>query len=294
MASFLKSGSQTKSDSKRSKRQHESSSSETDPDALSEMISRLLDEKLADLRTQLNVDLAKTVSDTVDGKLVPLWETVGELEKDQDELSKELRELVDRVAKLEAENVNLRKAAQESLRMCNDMEQYTRKYSFRVTGWKAVEENPATSIVTLLQQKLHMASVNLADIAIAHPLPKPTHSSPDEPSPIYFRLSNLNLRQEILKKRKVLKGSGVAIRDDLTKLNVQLLNRVNPNKCENVDSSWFHNGKVLLRPKGVNKTVQIRPFQDLAEVLSESTSASAHSSNRTLPLRPPRRSDSPR
>ncbi len=279
---------QKKPDLKKLKRLHESTSSESDTsfsaEGMEQMISSLMDQKFGRFRQELNDDLKKMVEEHI----APLQGTVDEMQQQHDELKSSHDELLDRVTELEADNKILRNSVHDSQRMSNDTEQYSRKYSYRVTGMKQeASESPASAVVKLLKEKLHLPSIVPPDIAIAHPLPRPRHAAEDEPPPIYFRVANPHLRESILKNRKQLKGTGIAIRDDLTRLNAQLLNRVNPNKCDMVESSWFHNGKILFKPRGHNITVHIRPYEDIAKVIASAMAAAAARAARAAPRQAP-------
>lgn len=259
-----------KPDSKRNKREHVSTSSESDdPDKL----AKLLDQKLSQLRKELHEDMIKTIEE----KVVPLLSTVNEVVKEVKDLRSEVdvfkkksEDLEQRVAKLEEEKVQMSNIIQDSLRKANDTEQYSRKYSFRVVGAKREDnESCATTVLKILQHNIGLTSVKLADIAIAHPLPQPRGAPATSAPPIYFRLANPQMRESIMTSRKRLKGSGITIRDDMTRLNALVLNRT----CnhDSVESAWFHNGKILFRPKDINKVFHIMPYQDINLVITRAT-----------------------
>ncbi len=291
------------------------SSSSEGEESGEETISRLLDVKLTKMRKDLQADMLKIIEE----KLVPMWSIVNEIGKKVDdakteageikekaeslekrvaELEGEKEHLTDlekrvaelegekeqmtnmekRVAELEGEKVHLTNMAQDSLRKANDMEQYSRKYSFRVLGAERQENQSCSSAVhEILKTRLGLSEMKLADIAIAHPLPKYQGAAASDPAPIYFRLANPELREPIIKNRKKLKRTGITVKDDMTRLNATLLNRTKNH--EGVESAWFHNGKVLFKPNGSNRPLQIMPYQDLNGVIRRTSQAPVRTPN---------------
>lgn len=241
-------------------------------DDLLTTIANLLDKKLSSFHTKLLSDMNTLIEE----KIAPVWTMVNDVTKKQESLKGDLSSLESnlsalekRIVELEGEKTRLTAMVQDSLWRNNDIEQYMRKFSFRVTGAKQeAEDSCTTTVQKLLCNKLGLSSVQASDIAIAHPLPRPGSAPSDDPPPIYFRLANLGLRQNILTNRKRLKNSGITIRDDLTRLNLQLLNRAT--NSELVESCWYQNGKVLFKPEGGTKVLRLLPYQDITEIIRAS------------------------
>ena len=92
-------------------------------------------------------------------------------------------------------------------------------------------------VLSLLREKLDITNVNAVDIEAAHVLPtrpdkQPEGASAFEPGittsprsqPVIVRFRSRQLRDEVVRKRRKLKGSGFTIVEDLTALNTKTLN----------------------------------------------------------------------
>ena len=90
-------------------------------------------------------------------------------------------------------------------------------------------DNCINEVMNFFNAKLSM-NLNAPDVENAHPLPVGKGSKPS----IIVRLRSRKIRDEILSKRKDLKGSGVSIKEDFTKRNVQLMSQLrNDERVEN-------------------------------------------------------------
>jgi len=67
-----------------------------------------------------------------------------------------------------------------------------------------------------------------------------------------------DVRDSVLRKRRLLKNSSVSIIENLTTLNSQTLNRVC--KDPKVETAWTWNGKIYVLTKSGDK-LSVRPFQ---------------------------------
>ena len=78
----------------------------------------------------------------------------------------------------------------------------------------------------------------------------------DQHRPIIIQVKNNNIKTTIIKKRGILKKStkGYTLADDVTKLNVDLLHRLN--KCDLIEQAWFFNGHVYGKTKGNDNKIR--------------------------------------
>lgn len=77
---------------------------------------------------------------------------------------------------------------------------------------------------------------------------------------IIVRFRNRELRDNVLRKRRLLKNTKFAIVEDLTLLNSKTLNRISKDPA--VATAWTWNGKIVALKKTGEK-VFVRPFQSL-------------------------------
>ena len=79
------------------------------------------------------------------------------------------------------------------------------------------------------------------------------------------KLKNRDVRDSIILKRKLLKGTPYSIDEDLTTLNVQLMTRLRNH--ERVTQTWSWNGKVFATLDN-DKTIIAKPLSSVQEMFS--------------------------
>jgi len=107
-------------------------------------------------------------------------------------------------------------------------------------------------------------------IELAHPLPtrKPTVPpqpgiSAHTPDPVVIAgFRDRNTRDAVIRERRKLKGTPVTIVEDLTALNVEVMNRLK--RLELVAKSWSWNNHIYAILKN-NKNIKVRPFQAIVD-----------------------------
>jgi hypothetical protein len=172
------------------------------------------------------------------------------------------------VAEMRGDLKELRVEAHKSLIMSNDNEQYSRRNNLRLRGLKG-SDDCRRAVVEFLNHKLKY-NISEADIEAAHPLlsKKSTleensgNAGTDQTArpTVIVRFINRKHRDDIIRIRKMLKGTEFSIAEDLTSLNVQTLNRVRNHPS--VQSSWSWNGKIHAVLKN-GKRISVKPFQAL-------------------------------
>lgn len=174
------------------------------------------------------------------------------------EAMNEIGVLHEKISRLERENGQLKgdlesiKAKQFSdkqalEREINHMEQYTRKDSVRVFGIQETKNEDTTQKVCETLSKLLEIPLSPVDISACHRLPSLGTTTPQKPRTILIRFSKRFKKEQVIWKRKKLKGKGVSVGDDITKKNIGLINRAE--RSGNFESVWYFNGKVRAKKK---------------------------------------------
>lgn len=135
----------------------------------------------------------------------------------------------------------------------NDLEQYSRRNNLRVYGvddrnFHETPEETAQKLVSLFRDKLEL-DISAKDIDIAHRLGK---FSPTSNRPIVCRMVARTNTLKIIRERRKCKGSRVIIREDLTRRNAKLLEKVSA--LDFVKSAWSDNGKIVAMLQNGSKT----------------------------------------
>ena len=178
----------------------------------------------------------------------------------------------------------------KALKWANKNEQYSRRNNVKIYGLKLkANEDTSDSVTAFLHDKLSL-TVNANDIANAHILPYKSRAAQadeaatagtesnletktngevstvtkkrpvDSPPPIIVRFHSRNLRDAVVQRRKRLKKTGISIHDDMTTLNLQLINRLENH--DSIQKSWAWNGKVHALTNN-DKKLKFEPFDDI-------------------------------
>ncbi|XP_021372694.1 uncharacterized protein LOC110462821 [Mizuhopecten yessoensis] len=188
----------------------------------------------------------------------------------REDIKKENRELVERlesrVFDLEEQNDDLKQTVskleqhlgESEDRQCeqdnklNDLEQHGRKNTIRIVGLEDSNKNETVEecvekIVKFVYDKLNVTIVE-ADIDIAHRLGVYQRGKPRN---IICKFTHRRRKFEIIKQRKLLKGTRCYIMEDLTRINQQRLKEAFELRC--VERSWSTDGKLFVLLKNGRK-----------------------------------------
>lgn len=164
------------------------------------------------------------------------------------------------VEKVKRENVALR-AEISSLRSSvskefNNTEQYSRRWNLRVFGIKQTQNEDVTEkCIKLFTEKVGVTT-RADDVQVAHRV-STGHQSPQtqqethRPPAVIVQFSSRRVRDEILRKRKVLARTGITITEDLTKKNFEILKKAQAHSC--TTTAWSSNGKIIVQLKNGKK-----------------------------------------
>ena len=113
-------------------------------------------------------------------------------------------------------------------------------------------------------------SIEDDDIDVAHPIPNRSsgtyHTNPDQDNPrqrhevVLIRFHRRTIRDKVIRQRRLLKNTRHSIVEDLTSLNLQVINRLK--RSEQVDKTWSWNGHIYALLKNGRK-MQVQPYQPI-------------------------------
>jgi len=126
-------------------------------------------------------------------------------------------------------------------------------------------------VLNFLHNDLGLGDITSNDIIAAHPLPmaNKTVFNPDStkskvPTTL-VKFRNRMVKDSVIRKRSVLKGRKFTIDEDLTGMNMQLMNRLR--NSGRVIKSWSWNGKIFATLEN-NKTVIAKPLLPIDEMFT--------------------------
>ena len=136
-------------------------------------------------------------------------------------------------------------------------------------------EDCRRTVTEFVRKELH-EHVTEDDIEVAHTLPIPTPARPAQSATrgqvttpvVIVRFCRRDVRDRIIVKRKVLKSTKIAkIVEDLTSLNMEVLNRLRNNDA--VQKTWSSNGHIRALLKNGKKIKSDRLSQLKTVLLNE-------------------------
>lgn len=235
-----------------------SEDSEMAPPAASAATMDDIMKKLDSLATKEDV---KQLRESLSAKLLILEQKVAGLQMERTSMKEEIEGVKNENKKLKEKMQGLeRKLEKDS----NEHEQYSRRWNLRVFGLKeGPGEDCSEKCLNLFNGHVKV-DTRMEDIQVAHRV-GPTEeqraesqSATDQPRPrrpgprpIIVQFASRRVRDQILKKRKILAKSGVSIAEDLTVKNFKLLKRAQEHSA--TMNAWPANGRIIAQLKNSKK-----------------------------------------
>lgn len=154
-----------------------------------------------------------------------------------------------KIQELESEVDNLKVANLKYTCEIDNLEQYGRRNSIRIFGSTETQnENISEVVLDILNSKLK-TNIKVEDIDRMHRIGKPTMGGTRA---IIVKFTSYRCRKIVFDQKKLLKGSRIAIREDLTAERNKLLKAAA--KKYTFKNVWSRDGKILIR---TNNTVKL-------------------------------------
>ena len=187
------------------------------------------------------------------------------LKDENDRRKNEIEELRNENEYLHTKITQLENRVSIALEQSSHNAQYSRRNNIRMYGIKEAKgENVIASVTSIIINNLGLKDFRPQEIDVAHRL-GPYDNSPVDPKPraIIVRFVRRVVRDQVIKNRKKLAGSRMSIQDDLTKQNMQLLNKVKQHSI--VNSAWAQDGRIMISVKDSGKITQVNSLSHLEE-----------------------------
>ncbi|CAH1163372.1 unnamed protein product [Phaedon cochleariae] len=209
--------------------------------------------KTESLISEIAQKVSEAIIKTIQQKLLSMEKTVAELQKKNDTLESKLKSLETKINDSD-------KGKDEMERKLDQIDQSTRSTNLRIFNLKETQnEDTRTEVMRILNNKM---SLNLsdADIQLCYRIGK---GQGNKSRGIFLKLKQLTTKQTIYGKKKLLKGTNIVVREDLTTLRVNMMNEaIGKLGLKNV---WTENGKIYVNKD--SKITIIRNKNDLRNVL---------------------------
>ncbi len=209
---------------------------------------RLVNDKMDQVKQEIRNDF-----ETLREELAATNTEMDELKTDYESVKQDMLHAIERVKELETTVVELQKRCDDNTTLANDNAQFSRKESIRIHGLQPYEkgENCKAIVLKLFKEKL---KIDLPPYTI-----HVAHRGGHKKESVLVRFFNRDDRFLILKNRKLLKGTHIGIQEDLSPLNVKLMNQLQND--ERIKSTWSWNGSIFASNVSDHKTVKAALFK---------------------------------
>ena len=152
----------------------------------------------------------------------------------------------------------------ESLKMAsNDLEQYSRRNSIRISNFKVINKLPEselkTQVISFFNNSMlkNLTQLTVSDIDRCHPVGKPNS---DEVQQILVKFTNYESKRLVISAKKSLRNNPdrIYINEDLTRQNYAILRALRSlQKSGRIYSSWSVNGKTFAKVYETSSPVRL-------------------------------------
>jgi len=209
--------------------------------------SRELRETMKSILSEMKDSLLESVShriDILEGKLFDMDEETDKLTNRIQTLEKEIEAVKEERQQVARYADDMQYRLDKSL---NETEQYSRLNNIRVRGVedtnsKETPEETTLKIIDFIEQKMKI-EIDSTEIDIAHRLKKRVRGNRG----IIVRFTSRMLRDDVMRSKKMLKGTGVYLHDELTTLNQAVYDSARLKKRDEVKDVWVRGGNILYR-----------------------------------------------
>jgi len=130
----------------------------------------------------------------------------------------------------------------------DETDQYSRRNCLRIFGVKETPREDTDQLVLDVAQRIKV-DIDRNQIDRSHRIGKPGPN----PRPIIVKFVGYSPRRAMFMAKKILKGSGITIREDLTQQRLALLRRAAESYSE--ENVWTYDGAIMV------KVGNLRPFR---------------------------------
>lgn len=222
------------------------------------VLKALIRDTLMELKDVITKTLAKQV-EVLEGDVHDQAVENNKLRSEISDLKSQLNTKAEETEKLEQ---RIEKETEQRVEVCNDHEQYSRRKNVRVMELAEDHKHESSfetinKVVGMINTKLKLPLI-IRDIDNAHRLGPYVQGRNRQ---VIVKFVNRHIKNRILAARRTLKGSGIRIYEDLTRLNNEVLASARKKAPDEVSQAWSRDGKLFVKWKSSDKANQIT-FKD--------------------------------
>lgn len=168
----------------------------------------------------------------------------------------------ERISNLEKENTDINKKYQDLLIKNDKFEQTLKNKSLRIYGLKeSKNENCKKTIINFMSKKIGI-TVKETKIEDCFRIGKYENG---KDRPIVIKFTRLDIKRNIYNNKKILKGSGMIIREDLTTEGAKLVKMASEKIGNSNGIVWTNEGSIFAKIK--ENIIKIRCKNDIEKIV---------------------------
>ena len=208
-------------------------------------LSQMLDEKLSRQRNDIISEMKNIVTTQISEVKVELSEEIQVLRGQIHDINIENSALKAEIDQLKHITTEGKKRVEDAKIHSIENDQYARRSNIIVYGVQEIRnENPGQLVTNIVKEKLNII-LPPNSIEVCHRLGTRTLN---KNRPIVARFRYRDLKWDIMKARKSLKGTGIVFGEDLCLEFRELQNEIRSHP--NISDCWAWNGKLFAKSKG--------------------------------------------
>ena len=215
--------------------------------------------------TKLIDNMKKDIDDKLREKTNKQTEAIEKLAQENESLRELIANQRRTISDLKEKVDDNDRRCKQALEMGNYNEQYSRKFNIKVMNHPPTKDENLREIFVndIVKDKLKV-DIEPTDIQAIHRIP----GKQGEHQPIIVKMVNTEVKTKVMKVKKSLPKDGVKLVDDVTKLNMGLINRLK--QTERFESVYYFNCSVIGKLTSGTK-IKFNLFDDVEQKLRGKT-----------------------
>lgn len=190
------------------------------------------------LISQIAKKVTEAIIQTMENKLLNIETSVAELKEDYGKMNTKIEDKT----KYLQNKINILSGERDEMESKIDqMDQATRSSNLRVFSMKETSKEDTRKVLIETLNKNMSLNLIESDILLCYRIGK---SEQKKSRGVFLKLKDLETKKMIYSKKKLLKGTGIVIREDLTSLRVNLLNEAI--RIQGLKNVWTEHGKIYV------------------------------------------------
>ncbi|CAH1171080.1 unnamed protein product [Phaedon cochleariae] len=206
--------------------------------------------------------VAEAVTASMQKKLTLIEQKVTDLNNKMEGMTKEYEQKINNLECVTKTLVTERKTLEKKF---DNIEQISKRQNLRIFNVKETKnENVRDDLIQFLNSKMSL-NIKSSDMELCYRIGRRDEGNRMKPRGIFLTLKSYDMKQAIYSKKRLLKGTGVVIREDLTKLRLNIFSRTIENTS--LKNVWTDEGNIYVNHN--NKIIILKSEDDFHKLFGD-------------------------